>query len=78
MLEFICDGVAAGKAYSRNRHEKWENCNPLNYWNNVDKKSLINEKTKKKIEFYYNIIAIHGLNYFCDEVRKRGDFYEEN
>lgn len=75
LLEFICDGVAAGKVYCKNAGKEWTEDNPLDYWIRVDSKSVINNNTKVKIEFYYSFIKYYGLKDFCYWVKNAGDFY---
>jgi len=77
LLELICDGIAAGMTYSKNKGEEWRASNQLDYWYNIDSNSFMNDNTKKKVEFYYNEIADNGLDYFCSKVRKEGDYYED-
>lgn len=38
LVECICDRLSAGKTYNGKR---WANDQPLNYWNNIDKKSTL-------------------------------------
>lgn len=57
LIEFICDGVAAGKTYCKNAGIDWRPENPLKYWEEKDSKSFYNDKTKAK----YCIIILTSL-----------------
>lgn len=72
VLEFICDGVGAGKAYSG---ELWTKNSPLNYWHKKDCKSYYHEKTRAKILFYYEEIARMGWDEVAHTIRKVGDYH---
>ena len=73
LLELICDGVAAGRVYDG---ENWTCKTPLEYYKNRDSKSFYHINTRKKLEFYYQYIAINGWENFAHRVKYEGDFYE--
>ena len=76
LVEFICDGIGAGKAYARNQGKEWTEQDPLSYWETKDQYSIINEKTKAKIRYYYEDIANRGWDLVARDIRKKGDYYE--
>lgn len=76
LLELICDGIGAGKAYADNRGEKWDRSTPLKYWNDRDQTSYYHPSTRKKLEWYYVQIAINGWEYVSSRISEDGDYYE--
>lgn len=75
LLEFICDGVGAGRAYNK---EKWTDAALLDYWNKKDHKSIYHPNTRKKIEFYYAQIALIGWDNVAAAIRQFGDYYKDS
>lgn len=71
LLELICDGIAAGKVYNGG---KWNDSVPLEYWQNRDSKSFYHEKTRAKLERYYNDIADLGWENVAKIIRSCGDY----
>lgn len=57
LIEFICDGVGAGKAYLK---DDWTQKSPLEYWERKDKKSFYHDETREEIRIFYEAIAILG------------------
>lgn len=75
LVEFLCDGVAAGKVYAKNKGIEWTNDNPINHFKKADANSIIHPNTRKKIEFYYTDIATRGWEAVSADIRKKGDYY---
>lgn len=67
VCEMICDWVGAGIVYSKQK------CNynvpykePLEYYEAHKKGRYFHPSTQKLIEFYLELIARYGVNYFCE------------
>jgi len=71
LLELICDGIAAGKIYQDN---KWNDNNPLQYWQGRDNKSFYHEKTRIKLDKYYHDIARFGWETVANKIKQHGDY----
>lgn len=78
LLELICDGIGAGKVYSKNRGETWSQETPLKYWYDRDQTSYYHPNTRKKLEWYYSQIATYGWEYVADRIKHQGDYYKIN
>lgn len=74
LLELICDGIGAGKAYAENRGEEWNCKSPIEYYNKRDNTSYYHPKTREKLEKYYEHIAKYGWEETASKIKKYGDF----
>lgn len=68
LLELICDGIGAGKAYLKN---KWTDTTPLEYYNKRDRFSYYHYDTRKVLENVYNYIAEYGWKDFAEKIRSK-------
>ena len=75
VVEYICDGIAAGKTYARNKGTEWTDDNPLRHFNRADNSSIIHPSTRAKIRFYYTEIAERGWERVAKDIRHKGDYF---
>ena len=75
LVEFLCDGVGAGKVYLGS---KWNNSSPLNYWIEKDGRSFYHINTRIKIEIYYRLIDAYGWEWVSSCIKHFGDIVELN
>lgn len=59
VIEMICDDLAAGIIYNKN---KWTKETQLNYWNKVKDKHRMNEKLKEFLTTIYEDISVKGID----------------
>lgn len=59
VIEMICDDLAAGIIYNKN---KWTKETQLNYWNKVKDKNRMNEKLKEFLTTIYEDISVKGVD----------------
>ena len=74
VVEMVCDYVAAGKTYSK---EKWTQHEPLEYHKKVLKQRHYNTETLELLENFLEIIDKDGLDKFVEIVKKRGYLYSD-
>lgn len=74
VVEFLCDGIAAGKTYAKNKGVEWTKENPLEHFNRTDAKSFIHPATRDKIRFYYTDIAERGWEAVAKDIKEKGDY----
>lgn len=62
IIEMVCDYVAAGMTYSK---EKWTRDEPLDYFEKVRDGRHFHPQTELILRNYLSIIKRHGLDVFC-------------
>lgn len=63
-VESICDKIAAGKIYQK---EKYNDKQPLEYWNKKRKTTIIHYKTKKFFDQVLKDLSIYGEEYILNK-----------
>ena len=77
VIEMICDWLGAGIVYSKQRpNYNQPYVEPLEYYNKCKTERIFHEETQELIEFYLNMIANKGINYFCKNWTKNYKTYE--
>lgn len=77
VIEMICDWLGAGIVYSKQKpNYNQPYIEPLEYYNKCKNERIFHEETQELIEFYLNIIANKGINYFCKNWAKDYKPYE--
>lgn len=74
VVEMVCDYVAAGKTYSK---EKWTQHEPLGYHTKMKSQRHYHKDTLWLLETFLEIIDIYGLERFIRTVKNKGYLYEE-
>lgn len=78
VIEMICDWLAAGIVYSKQKPDfKKPYAEPLKYYNAHKSERIFNKETQKIIEYYLNIIESDGINCFCNSVKRKGYIYAD-
>lgn len=68
VIEMICDYVAAGMTYSK---ERWTQSEPLTYFDRVRKGRHFHPDTEKLIRTYLNEISKRGVDVTCNLAKRR-------
>lgn len=77
VIEMICDWLGAGIVYSKQKpNYNQPYAEPLEYYNKCKNERIFHEETQELIEFYLNMIANKGINYFCKNWAKDYKPYE--
>ena len=77
VIEMICDWLGAGIVYSKQKpNYNQPYVEPLEYYNKCKNERIFHEETQELIEFYLNMIANKGINYFCKNWTKNYKTYE--
>nr|DAX05649.1 MAG TPA: hypothetical protein [Bacteriophage sp.] len=77
VIEMICDWLGAGIVYSKQKpNYNQPYIEPLEYYDKCKNERIFHEETQELIEFYLNMIANKGINYFCKNWAKDYKPYE--
>ena len=77
VIEMICDWLGAGIVYSKQKpNYNQPYVELLEYYNKCKNERIFHEETQELIEFYLNMIANKGINYFCKNWTKDYKTYE--
>lgn len=73
IVEMLCDWTAAKIIYTKADVDYDQPYpGPLEYYNSKKAGRHINEESMEVLEMYLNMIAEHGVNYFCKAIRDQG------
>lgn len=75
VVELICDGIGASKAYSKN---EWNKSIPLQYYNNVDSKSFYHADVRKILKQIYEDIYLLGWEKVAHNIDSYKKLYNTN
>ena len=70
VIEMVCDWLGAGIVYSKQKvdyNKPYKE--PLEYYKAHLPERIFHKDTKELIEFYLEVIAERGINYFCEIVK---------